>query len=428
MTTKIVSVRAREILDSRGWPTVEATMVVAGGASGTGAVPSGASTGEREAIELRDGDRQRYAGKGVRRAVANVNDVLAPALHGLDPADQAALDAKLVALDGTENKSRLGANALLAVSLAAARAAAAAAGRPLYRALGGEGATLLPVPLMNVINGGRHATNPLDFQEFMIVPHGAPSFPEAIRQGVEVYHALRGLLDGRGLTTAVGDEGGFAPALRSHEEALDLLVEAIGAAGLVPGRDVSLALDPAASELASDGAYTFRKSGGRRATADDLIALYERWCRTYPIVSIEDGLGENDWAGWQRLTAALGSRVQLVGDDIFVTNEKILARGIEQKVANAILVKLNQIGTLSETRAAMARAARAGYRSVVSHRSGETEDAFIADFAVATGAGQIKTGAPCRSERTAKYNRLLAIAEELGAAARYADPFAGRLA
>ncbi len=399
--TKIESVRAREILDSRGYPTVEATVVVAGGASGTGAVPSGASTGEHEAVELRDGDRQRYGGKGVRRAVANVNDVLAPALCGVDAADQAALDARLVGLDGTENKARLGANALLAVSLAAARAAAAAAGRPLYRALGGEGATLLPVPLMNVINGGRHATNPLDFQEFMIVPHGAPSFPEAIRQGVEVYHALRRLLDARGLTTAVGDEGGFAPALGSHEEALDLLVEAIGAAGLVPGRDVSLALDPAASELASDGGYAFRKSGGRRAR-----------------------LGEDDWAGWQRLTAALGSRLQLVGDDIFVTNEKLLARGIEQKVGNAILIKLNQIGTVSETRAAMARAARAGYRSVVSHRSGETEDAFIADFAVATGAGQIKTGAPCRSERTAKYNRLLAIAEELGAAARYVDPFA----
>src|SRR5881628_3788291 len=407
--TKIESVRAREILDSRGYPTVEATVVVAGGASGTGAVPSGASTGEHEAVELRDGDPRRYGGKGVRRAVANVNDVLAPALRGLDAADQAALDARLVGLDGTENKARLGANALLAVSLAAARAAAAAAGRPLYRALGGEGATLLPVPLMNVING---------------VPHGAPSFPEAIRQGVEVYHALRKLLDGRGLTTAVGDEGGFAPALGSHEEALDLLVEAIGAAGLVPGRDVSLALDPAASELASDGGYVFRKSGGKRCAADELIALYERWCDAYPIVSIEDGLGENDWAGWQRLTAALGRRVQLVGDDIFVTNEKLLARGIEQKVGNAILVKLNQIGTVTETRAAMARAAQAGYRAIVSHRSGETEDAFIADFAVATGAGQIKTGAPCRSERTAKYNRLLAIAEELGAAARYVDPFA----
>jgi len=426
--SKIESVHAREILDSRGYPTVEATVVLAGGSTGTGAVPSGASTGEREAIELRDGDQRRYRGKGVRRAVANVNDVLAPALRGMDAADQTALDAKLIALDGTENKARLGANALLSVSLAAARAAAAAAGRPLYRALGGEQATLLPVPQLNVINGGRHATNPLDFQEFMIVPHGAPSFVEAIRQGVEVYHALRSLLDARGLTTAVGDEGGFAPALASHEQALDLLVESIGAAGLTPGRDVSLALDVAASELAADGGYVFRKSGGRRCTADDLVALYERWCKAYPIVSIEDGLGENDWAGWQRLTAALGSRVQLVGDDVFVTNEKLLARGIAEKVGNAILIKLNQIGTVSETRAAMARAAGAGYRSVVSHRSGETEDAFIADFAVATAAGQIKTGAPCRAERTAKYNRLLAIAEELGAGARYVDPFKGWLA
>src|SRR5881409_3502474 len=293
--TKIESVRAREILDSRGCPTVEATVVVAGGASGTGAVPSGASTGEHEAIELRDGDRQRYGGKGVRRAVANVNDVLAPALRGVDAADQAALDARLVGLDGTENKARLGANALLAVSLAAARAAAAAAGRPLYRALGGDTATLLPVPLMNVINGGRHATNPLDFQEFMIVPHGASTFHEAIRQGVEVYHVLRGLLDKRGLTTAVGDEGGFAPALRAHEEALDLLVEAIAGAGLTPGRDVSIALDAAASELAADGGYVFHKAGGRRQSADELIALYSRWASAYPVVSIEDGLGEDDW-------------------------------------------------------------------------------------------------------------------------------------
>src|SRR5437016_9261976 len=306
----IETVAARETLDSGGFPPVEATVTLAGGARGTAAVPSGASTGQREAVELRDGDPKRYGGKGVLRAVANVRDVIAPALAGRDGADQAAVDAALVALDGSDNKARLGANAVLAVSLAAARAAAAAAGRPLYRALGGEGATLLPVPLMNVINGGRHATNPLDFQEFMIVPHGAPSFPEAIRQGVEVYHALRRLLDARGLTTAVGDEGGFAPALGSHEEALDLLVEAIGAVGLAPGRDVSLALDPAASELASDGGYAFRKSGGPRATADDLIALYERWCKAYPIVSIEDGLGENDWAGRQRPPAALGTRLQ----------------------------------------------------------------------------------------------------------------------
>ena len=421
--TKIQKVEAREIIDSRGYPTVEGTVVASGGATGIGAVPSGASTGEHEAVELRDGDPKRYGGKGVRRAVENVDKVIAPALRGMDVADQRAVDGKLIALDGTDNKSRLGANAVLAVSLATARAAAAAAGRPLYSALGGPDATLLPVPLMNVINGGRHANNPLDFQEFMIVPHGAPSFPEAIRQGVEVYHALRKLLERRNLTTAVGDEGGFAPALASHEEALDLLVEAIRAAGLEPGRDMSLALDAAASELVEDGAYVFRKSGGGRRSADDLIALYERWCRDYPIVSIEDGLGENDWPGWQRLTKALGRRVQLVGDDIFVTNEKLLVRGIEAGVANAILIKLNQIGTVTETRAAMARAAAAGYRSIVSHRSGETEDPFIADFAVATAAGQIKAGAPCRSERTAKYNRLLAIAEALGERARYQDPF-----
>ena len=420
----IETVSAREILDSRGFPTVEATVTLAGGGRGTAAVPSGASTGQREAVELRDGDAKRYGGKGVLRAVANVRDTIAPALAGKDAADQAAIDAALVRLDGSENKRKLGANALLAVSMAVARASAAARGVPLYRALG-DGA-LLPVPLMNVINGGRHAPNPLDFQEFMIVPHGAPSFPEAIRQGVEVYHALRALLDRRGLSTAVGDEGGFAPALRAHEEALDLLVEAIEHAGLAPGRACSLALDVAASELADGDGYVFRKSGGARRSSDELVALYERWCAAYPIVSIEDGLGENDWTGWQRLTAALGSRVQLVGDDVFVTNESLLARGIADRVGNAILIKLNQIGTVTETRAAMARATSAGYRSIVSHRSGETEDAFIADFAVATGAGQIKTGAPCRSERTAKYNRLLGIATELGAAARWVDPFAGR--
>jgi enolase len=419
---KIERVHAREILDSRGFPTVQAEVTLAGGASGSAAVPSGASTGEREAVELRDGDPRRYAGKGVQQAVANVNQVIAPALGGLE-ADQNLVDAKLVALDGTDNKRTLGANALLAVSLATARAAAAASGTPLYRALGGEAATLLPVPLMNVINGGRHADNTLDFQEFMVVPHGASSFPEAIRQGVEVYHALRGLLGARGLTTAVGDEGGFAPALESHEQALDLLVEAIRTAGFEPGRDVAIALDPAASELADGDGYVFRTAGGPRRSADDLIAVFARWCDAYPIVSIEDGLGENDRAGWKTLTATLGRRVQLVGDDLFCTNEKLLAQGIADGLANAILIKVNQIGTLTETRATMARAARAGYRSVVSHRSGETEDAFIADLAVATGAGQIKTGAPARSERTAKYNRLLAIAEELGSRARYQSPF-----
>jgi len=419
---KIQRVHAREILDSRAFPTVEATMSLAGGASGVAAVPSGASTGEREAVELRDGDARRYAGKGVLRAVANVNDVIAPALAGLE-ADQNLVDAKLVSLDGSENKAKLGANALLAVSLAAARAAAAASGKPLYRALGGDAATLLPVPLMNVINGGRHADNNLDFQEFMIVPHGASSFSEAVRQGVEVYHALRKRLHERKLSTAVGDEGGFAPELESHEQALDLLEEAIRACGLTPGRDVALALDCAASELSDGDGYVFRKAGGPRRSSADLIALYERWCARYPIVSIEDGLGENDRAGWKALTAALGGRIQLVGDDLFCTNEKLLAQGITDGLANAILIKVNQIGTLTETRATMARATRASYRNVVSHRSGETEDAFIADLAVATGAGQIKTGAPARSERTAKYNRLLGIAEELGAAARYESPF-----
>jgi enolase len=420
----IEQVHGREILDSRGFPTIEATVALAGGVTATAAVPSGASTGEREAIELRDGDPKRYGGKGVRKAVGHVRDVIAPALRGLE-ADQNLVDAKLIALDGTENKGKLGANALLAVSLATARAAAAARKQPLYRALGGDAATLLPVPLMNIINGGRHATNNIDFQEFMIVPHGAPSFPEAIRQGVEVYHALRSLLNKAGHATAVGDEGGFAPELRSHEEALDLMMQAIESVGLRPGKDMALALDCASSELIDGDGYAFRKAGGPRMTADAIVALLERWCAAYPIVSIEDGLGENDWAGWKRLTTALGKKVQIVGDDVFVTNDAILARGIAEGVANAILIKVNQIGTLTETRAAMARATRASYRNVVSHRSGETEDAFIADLAVATSAGQIKTGAPCRSERTAKYNRLLVIAEELGSAARYVSPFVG---
>ena len=422
MANKIEQVRARQILDSRGFPTVEAEVRLVGGARGVAAVPSGASTGEREAVELRDGDAGRWAGKGVTRAVANVRDVLAPALVGM-PAEQAEVDRRLIELDGTPTKATLGANALLAVSLATARAAAAAGGRELYRHLGGAGASRLPVPLMNVINGGVHADNNLDFQEFMIVPHGAPTFGEAIRYGVEVYHALKKLLSSRRLSTAVGDEGGFAPALASHEEGLDLLVEAIRSVGLRPGEDVALALDVAASELATGDGYVMKKAGGRRLSADDMIDLLERWCADYPIVSIEDGLGENDWAGWQRLTTRLGARAQLVGDDVFVTNEALLAKGIDDGVGNAILIKVNQIGTVTETLAAMARAASAGYRSIVSHRSGETEDTFIADLAVATGAGQIKTGAPARSERTAKYNRLLVIEEELGAGGRYETPF-----
>jgi enolase len=419
----IENVHAREILDSRGFPTVQADVTLAGGVRASAAVPSGASTGEREAVELRDGDKQRYAGKGVSKAVANVNDVIAPKLKGLE-ADQNLVDAKMLSLDGTDNKAKLGANALLAVSLATARAAALAAGKPLYRALGGDDATLLPVPLMNVINGGKHADNNLDFQEFMIAPVGAPSFPEAIRQGVEVYHALKSALHEKHLSTAVGDEGGFAPALKSHEQALDLLLEAIRAVGLEPGRDVALALDPATSELADGNGYVFHKAAGKRVSSDDMVALWTRWCNDYPIVSIEDAMGENDRAGWKKLTETLGKRVQLVGDDLFCTNEKILAQGIADGLANAILIKVNQIGTLTETRATMARAARAGYRNIVSHRSGETEDTFIADLAVATNAGQIKTGAPARSERTAKYNRLIEIAEELGARARYTSPFA----
>jgi enolase len=419
---KIESVRAREILDSRGFPTVEATVVLSGGASGTAAVPSGASTGEREALELRDGDKKRYGGKGVLKAVGNVNGSIAEALAGMD-ADQNYVDAKMLSLDGTEFKSTLGANAILAVSLATARAIAAENRQPLYRSMGGEGATLLPVPLMNIVNGGAHADNPLDFQEFMIAPHGAPTFSEAIRYGVEVYHALKGLLHKAKLGTAVGDEGGFAPRLKSHEAVLELIVKAIKATGLKPGADVAIALDCAASELwKGKGRYVFKKVG-KKKSVEDLIKLYEKWCKDYPIVSIEDGLGEKDWDGWKTLTERLGSKVQLVGDDLFVTNDKILAEGIEKGVANAILVKVNQIGTLTETRAAMARAMRANYACVVSHRSGETEDAFIADLAVATNAGQIKTGAPCRSERNAKYNRLLAIEQELGSRARYESPF-----
>jgi enolase len=421
--SKIVEILAREVLDSRGNPTVQAEVILESGVVGSAMVPSGASTGTREAIELRDGDKARYLGKGVLKAVENVRTEIRSAVLGLNSDDQKGLDAKMIALDGTDNKGTLGANALLAVSLATAGAVAAAARTPLYRSLGGDAATLLPVPLMNVINGGKHADNNLDFQEFMIVPHGAPSFAEAIRQGVEVYHALKKRLHDLHLTTAVGDEGGFAPALESHEQALDLLVEAIRATGLEPGRDVALALDCAASELADGDGYVFPKAGGPRRSPADLITLYESWCANYPVVSIEDGLGENDRAGWKELTARLGGRVQLVGDDLFCTNEQILAQGIADGLANAILIKVNQIGTLTETQATMARAAKAGYRNIVSHRSGETEDAFIADLAVATGAGQIKTGAPARSERTAKYNRLLVIAEELGAPARYTSPF-----
>jgi enolase len=427
----IDDIAAREILDSRGNPTIEVDCLLESGALGRAAVPSGASTGSREALELRDGGK-RYGGKGVSRAVENVEGEIAPALSGLDARDQALIDASLCELDGTPEKSRLGANAILGVSLAVAKAAAETAGLPLYSYLGGVGATVLPVPLLNVLNGGAHADNSVDVQEFMLVPIGFDTFSAALRAGVEVYHTLKAVLKERGLTTAVGDEGGFAPDLAHNREALDLLVAAIERAGYRPGKDIALALDVAASELveargsgtgsgAGSGTPTYALAGEKRTglTSADLIALYREWIDAYPLVSIEDGLAESDWDGWRALTAELGSRVQLVGDDIFVTNPKILAEGIAQGIGNALLVKVNQIGTLSETLAAVEMAKTRAYANVISHRSGETEDTTIADLAVATRAGQIKTGAPCRSDRVAKYNRLLRIEEELEGAATY---------
>ncbi|HEV8535633.1 MAG TPA: phosphopyruvate hydratase [Candidatus Limnocylindria bacterium] len=417
--TRIASVRAREILDSRGDPTVAVDMVLAGGARATAMVPSGASTGAHEAVELRDGDRKRYRGKGVLRAVANVNDLIAREILGRDAADQSAIDDHLLALDGTPNKAKLGANAILGVSLASARAAAAAKNVPLYRYLGGAEAHLLPVPLMNVLNGGKHATDSADMQEYMLVPLGAPSFREAIRMGAEVFHALRAVLFGMGQSTGVGDEGGFAPSgLRSNEQPLELILTAIDKAGYRPGRDVALALDPAATELESDGRYALAREE-RSLDPAEMVALYRDWADRYPLVSIEDGLAEDDWPGWKKLTAELGDRVQLVGDDLFVTNVERIERGVREKVANAVLIKVNQIGTLSETIAAIELARRSGYAAVMSHRSGETEDTTIADLAVALGTGQIKTGSLSRSERNAKYNRLLEIELELGGAARY---------
>jgi enolase len=415
----IIEVHAREILDSRGNPTVEADVVLASGTIGTAAVPSGASTGEREAIELRDNDAGRYLGKGVLDAVKNVNEIIGPRLEGMDAYDQIAVDEEMLELDGTENKSNLGANALLAVSMGTARAAAQDQGIPLYRYLGGVMAGVLPVPMMNVLNGGAHADNTVDVQEFMVVPVGAESFPEGLRIGVEVFHALKKVLKKQKLSTAVGDEGGFAPNLASNEAALEALLAAVGEAGYEAGKDVVFALDVAASELWADGAYAFKKSGGGKKSAEEMVALYEGWVERYPIVSIEDGLAENDWKGWGVLTERLGERIQLVGDDIFVTNQSIFARGIKEGVANAILIKLNQIGTLTETLRCIDMAKRAGYGAVISHRSGETEDAFIADLAVATGVGQIKTGSASRSDRIAKYNQLLRIAEELGESGTY---------
>jgi enolase len=421
-TLAIERVDAWEILDSRGQPTVEAEVVLAAGARGRAAVPSGASTGKREAVELRDGDAKRFRGKGVQQAVGNVVRTIGPALHGRDASDQAGIDQLMRELDGTPNKARLGANATLSVSMAVARAAAAATEQPLYRYLGGADATLLPVPMLNVINGGRHALNRLDFQEFMIVPHGAPTFAEAMRWASETYHALRDSLARRGLSTAVGDEGGFAPELHSHEAALETLVAAIEAAGYRPGEQIAIALDPAASEFFNAGTYNLERSGGGRRSAADMVAWYRDAAERFPIILIEDGLSEDDWDGWQLLTRELGSRIQLIGDDIFVTNPDIIRKGITAGVANGVLIKLNQIGTVTETIEAIKVAHGAGYRTLASHRSGETADAFLADFTVATSAGQIKTGAPCRGERTAKYNRLMRIEAELCERAQFAGP------
>ncbi len=415
----IEGVHAREVLDSRGNPTVAVTVATSFGVVEEAMVPSGASTGTNEAVELRDGDPRRYNGKGVRNAVMAVNDLIGPAIEGLDATAQREIDQRLIELDGSPNKSQLGANALLGVSLAVARAASASLSMPLFRYLGGPAAATLPVPMMNVINGGKHAEGALEFQECMIVPLGAESEAEAVRYGSEVFHAIGRILHERGLPTLVGDEGGYAPPLETPQQALDLIVAAIERAGYKPGSDVAIALDPASSEFFEDGRY-YPLTRDRAASVDDMIALYTELCDRYPIVSIEDGLAESDWAGWQKLTSALGDRVQLVGDDIFVTNVRFLERGIKEGVANAILIKLNQIGTLTETLDCIATAQRAGYRVVISHRSGETEDTTIADVAVATEAGQIKTGSLSRSDRTAKYNRLMAIEEQLGSAARYA--------
>jgi len=420
--TQIARIQGREILDSRGNPTLEVEVETSGGAWGRAMVPSGASTGSREALELRDGDPARYAGKGVLRAVSHVNGELAQAAQGLPLGgleEQAALDAALCALDGTETKSRLGANALLGVSLAAAHAAAAAAGMPLYRFLGGAEASLLPAPMMNVINGGAHADNTVDLQEFMLFPLGAPSFSEALRWGAETFHALRKILASQGYATSVGDEGGFAPNLKSNREAIELVLRAIEAAGYRPGEQIAIALDPAASEFQRDGRYVL-EGEGQSLTSDEMVAFWEDWVNRYPIVSIEDGLDESDWKGWRLLTQRIGAQTQLVGDDLFVTNPKILARGIAEQVGNAILIKVNQIGTLSETLEAIRTARAAGYAAIVSHRSGETEDTTIADLAVGCGCGQIKTGSLSRSDRIAKYNRLLRIESELGARAVYA--------
>jgi enolase len=425
MSARIARVAGRQILDSRGNPTVEADVILEDGSRGRAAVPSGASTGEHEALELRDADKSRYLGKGVLRAVENVNTTLAQAVIGLNAADQTAVDRRMIEVDATPTKSRLGANSILAVSMATARAAAAAERQPLYHYLarysGDRSAQTLPVPMMNILNGGAHADNSVDLQEFMVMPVGAASFSEALRMGVEVFHHLKAVLHKRGYSTAVGDEGGFAPNLKSNEEAVEVVLEAINAAGYLPGKHISLALDPASSEfyVSASNRYVFKKSDKSSRTPEQLVAFWESWVRQYPIVSIEDGLAEDDWSGWKHLTSILGKQIQLVGDDLFVTNTARLQRGIAEGIANSILIKLNQIGTVTETIEAIEMARRAGYSSIVSHRSGETEDTFIADFVVAMGTGQIKTGSASRTDRVAKYNQLLRIEEELGAAARF---------
>ena len=415
----IEQVWAREILDSRGNPTVEAEVILEDGTKGRAAVPSGASTGEHEAVELRDGDDYRYLGKGVQTAVDNVNDKIFSEIQGLDCLDQTLIDEAMIALDGTPNKSSLGANAMLAVSLANARAAASLLEMPLYRYLGGVNAKTLPVPMMNILNGGAHADNNVDFQEFMVMPVGAESFAEALRTGAEIFHNLKSVLKSRGYSTSVGDEGGFAPNLRSNEEAVETILEAIEKSGYKAGDNVMLALDPAASEFYSDGKYIFKKSDKRELSSEEMAAYWTNWCDQYPIISIEDGMAENDWEGWVNLTEQVGDRVQLVGDDLFVTNVRFLERGIDEGAANGILIKVNQIGTLTETLDAIELAKTNNMTSIISHRSGETEDTFIADLAVATNAGQIKTGSLCRSDRVAKYNQLLRIEEDLGDSARY---------
>jgi len=419
--TEIAAIRAREILDSRGNPTVESEVVLASGAMGRAAVPSGASTGEHEAVELRDGDKTHYLGKGVLQAVENVESILAPELIGMDAANQRLLDATMISIDGTPNKSRLGANAILAVSMAAARATATALQLPLYRYLGGVNACILPTPMMNVLNGGAHADSNVDFQEFMVMPVGAETFADALRWGAETFHTLKGVLKKKGYNTAVGDEGGFAPSLKSNDEALELLLEAITLAGYKPGEQIAIALDPASSEfyVKETGKYVFKKSDKRELSSEEMARYWENWTKQYPIISIEDGLAEDDWEGWKMLTDMVGDKVQLVGDDLFVTNTERLQRGIEEGVANSILIKVNQIGSVSETLDAIELGRRYGYASVISHRSGETEDTFIADLAVATGAGQIKTGSASRTDRIAKYNQLLRIEEELGQSAEF---------